>query len=413
MTAGLEESPPRVALVLAGGGARGAYEVGVIRYILEELPKRLRREVPLDILCGTSVGAINVCLLAAYADAPQLRARLLVDRWRALKVDQILKPDPIEFVALMRELVGAKTRAVLGKAPRGGLVDPAGLTKVLTDSIPFERIDGHFATGRIRAASVSATHVGTGRTVVFVQHLDDHIPAWGPHATMVRRQVNIRLDHALASAAIPFVFPAVSIDGELYCDGGLRQNVPLAPARRLGADRLLVVNPHYVGPVNPAIERQREEAFAGPAFLLGKTLNALLLDRLDGDVERLVRINDILAAGSREYGDGFPDALNRQLGVPEGDPGLRWIRTKVIRASEDIGRLCGDFVRGPAFERSRKGLTGRALRRLARSEGMEEADLLSYILFDGEFASELIALGESDARAQSDALCEFFEDTLR
>jgi len=404
---------PRIALVLAGGGARGAYEVGVVRYILQELPKRLGRDVPIQILCGTSVGAINVCLLAAFADAPQLRATLLVERWRALELEHILRPDPLEFVMLARELVGARPKPILGKPPRGGLVDPAGLTKVLTDAIPFERIDGHFAAGRLHAASVSTTHVGTGRTVVFVQHEDQL--RWGTHPTMIRRSAKLRLDHALASAAIPIVFPAVSIDGDLYCDGGLRQNVPLSPARRMGADRLLVVNPHYIATKEPDehLAREREEAFAGPAFLLGKTLNALLLDRLDGDVERLNHINDFLAAGVREYGPAFIPAINRQLGVPDGQTGLRELRTTVIRASEDIGRLCGDFVRGPAFERSRKGLTGRALRRLARSEGMEEADLLSYIMFDGEFASELISLGEADARAYEDEMCELFEDAVR
>jgi NTE family protein len=410
-----EHVPPCVALVLAGGGARGAYEVGVLRYVLEELPKRLGRDTPIRILCGTSVGAINACLLAAYADQPRMRARLLVDRWRALQVEHILKPDPLELVTLMRELIGVAPKPILGKEPRGGLIDPVGIRQVLTDAIPFNRIDEHVLSGRLLATSVSTTHVGTGRTVVFVQHHAGHIPRWGTHPTMIARHAELRLEHALASAAIPFVFPAVTIDGDLYCDGGLRQNVPLSPARRLGADRLLVINPHYVeaNAPDPVLEKEREAAFAGPAFLLGKTLNALLLDRLDGDVERLSRINEFLAAGTREYGAGFVSAINRQLGVPEGMPGLRSLKTIVIRASQDIGLLCGDFVRGPAFARSRKGLTGRALRRLAKSEGMEEADLLSYLLFDGEFAGEIMALGESDARARSDELCELFEPALR
>jgi NTE family protein len=406
---------PCIGLVLAGGGARGAYEVGVLRYVLDELPKRLGRDPPIRILCGTSVGAINACLLAAYADQPRMRARLLVDRWRALEVDHILKPDPLELVTLVRELVGGRAKPILGKEPRGGLIDPAGLSKVLADAIPFDRIDEHIQSGRLLAAGLSTTHVGTGRTVVFVQHHEGEIPRWGTHPTMVARPAKLRLEHALASAAIPFIFPAVTIDGELYCDGGLRQNVPLSPARRLGADRLLVINPHFVGAKkpDPVLEHEREKAFSGPAFLFGKTLNALLLDRLDSDLERLARINEFIAAGTREYGPGFVAAINRQLGVPEGQPGLRNLQTIVVRASQDVGLLCGDFVRGPAFARSRKGLTGRALRRLARSEGMEEADLLSYLLFDGEFAAELIALGESDARARSDEICEFFEEALR
>jgi len=402
-----------MALVLAGGGARGAYEVGAVRYILEELPKELGRDVPLDILCGTSAGAINSCFLAAYADEPKDRARVLGERWRALEIDHILKLAPIELVAFVREIVGARPKALFGQKPRGGIVDPGGLAKVLTDAIPFERIDEHIASGLLMAASVSTTHVGSGRTVVFVDHDERFSPRWGSHPTMDRRPRHLRLEHALASAAIPFIFPAVTIENELYCDGGLRQNVPLSPARRLGADRLVIINPHFYGGATPPpeVEEDRERNFPGPAFLLGKTLNALLLDRLDGDVDRLRRINEILAAGTREYGEGFVDSINRQLGLPAG-AGLRPLETVVIRASQDIGRLCGDFVRSPGFAAKSKGLTGRALIRMASSEG-EEADLLSYLLFDGDFAAELMALGESDARARKSELCALFEGAVR
>jgi NTE family protein len=411
-----DHTRPRVAIVLAGGGARGAYEVGAVRFLMEELPKQLGREVPVEIICGTSVGAINACFLAAFADQPRLRSRILSDRWRSLRVEHILRPDPLELVALVRELLGAHPKPIWGREPRGGLVDPAGLSKVLADAIPFERIDDHVQSGRIRAISVSTTHVGTGRTVVFVQDDEARVPEWGTHHAMDRRKARIRLEHAMASAAIPLVFPAVTVNGDLYCDGGLRQNVPLSPARRLGADRLVVINPHFTGSKNPTPEvaEEREQSFPGPAFIVGKALNALLMDRLDGDVDRLRRINQILDAGTREYGPGFVDSLNRQLGLPPGPAGgLRPLRTTVIRATHDIGRLCGEFVTSPAFARTAKGLTGKALRRLAASEGPEEADLLSYILFDGDFASELMALGEADARAQSDELCELFEDVVR
>jgi NTE family protein len=401
-----------VALVLAGGGARGAYEVGAVRYILEELPKELGRDVNIDILCGTSAGAINSCFLAAYADLPKERAGMLADRWKALEIDHILKLAPIELVAFMREIVGARPKPLFGQKPRGGIVDPAGLTKVLTDAIPFERIDEHIESGLLMAASVSTTHVGSGRTVVFVDHHERLTPRWGSHPTMDRRPRRLRLEHALASAAIPFIFPAVTIENELYCDGGLRQNVPLSPARRLGADRLLIINPHFYAAASPdpETEEDREQSFPGPAFLLGKTLNALLLDRLDGDVDRLRRINEILAAGTREYGSSFVDSINRQLGLPTG-AGLRPLETVVIRASQDIGRLCGDFVRSPGFAAKSKGLTGRALVRMASSEG-EEADLLSYLLFDGDFAAELMALGEADARARKAELCALFETSV-
>lgn len=407
----------RVAVVLAGGGARGAYEVGALRYIVEEVSRQLGREVPLQILCGTSVGAINACFLAAVADGPRTRVRWLADRWRALEIEHILRLDPIELVALGRELIGARPKPVFGKVPRGGILNPAGLVKVLADAIPFERIDGHIRSGRLLAASVSTTHVSSGRTVVFVQHHDDLTPRWGSHPTMDRRHCELRLDHALASAAIPFVFPAVRINGELYCDGGLRQNIPLSPARRLGADHLIVINPHHVGPSaldeELSVQSARGQAFLGPAFFLGKTMNALLLDRLDSDMDRLKRINEILAAGSREYGPGFVDSINRQLGLPVGQDGLRSLKTVAVRASEDIGRLCGEFVRSKRFAKSAKGITGKALRRLANAEGIREADFLSYLLFDGDFAAEVMALGEADAKKKNTELCELFEEVFR
>lgn len=406
---------PRVGVVLAGGGARGAYEVGVLRYILEELPKELGREIPIDIFCGTSAGAINACHLAAFADQPRDRARLLAERWLSLRVEDILRPAPLEVVALVSELMGREPKPILGRAPRGGLIDPVGLRKVLTEAIPFDRIDDNIDKGRLLALSVSATHVGSGRTVVFVQHHGGQVPRWGSHPSMDRQKARLRLDHALASAAIPFLFPAVTIDGHLYCDGGLRQNVPLSPARRLGAERLIVVNPHFLSSTGEKAEMEvsRERVFAGPVFLLGKTLNALLLDRLDGDVDRLNRINDILAAGVREYGPGFVDAINRQLGLLDGPRGLRPLETIVVRATRNIGELCYEFTRSAAFLRDVKGLAATALRRLAGGDEAREADLLSYILFDGEFAGELIALGEADARARREELLALFEPVVR
>ncbi|HVU02535.1 MAG TPA: patatin-like phospholipase family protein [Polyangiaceae bacterium] len=406
------EGRPLVGLVLAGGGARGAYEVGVARYLLEELPRELGRDVPIDILCGTSVGAINACFLAAHADEPRARASALGVKWRELEIERILQLSAIEVVGLLRELIGARPKPILGRAPRGGVVDPAGLTSVIADAIPFERIDEHVRAGKIQACSVSTTHVATGRTVVFVDHTPALSPRWGTHPTMDRCQTKLRIEHALASAAIPFVFPAVTIDSDLYCDGGLRQNVPLSPARRLGADRLIVVNPHFIGAnvPPPEVAKEREQVFPGPAFLVGKALNALLLDRLDSDVDRLRRINEILAAGTREYGPGFIDSINRQLGLAPG-AGIRALETVVIRASLDIGRLSGDHVRSPKFQKRSKGLAGKALSRLASSEG-DEADFLSYLVFDGDFAAELMDLGAADARAKKDELVALFDGCL-
>ena len=256
--------------------------------------------------------------------------------------------------------------------------------------------------------SISTTHVASGRTVVFVQRREGGLPRWGNDPTMLARATSIRAEHVLASAAIPLLFPAVEIDGQFYCDGGLRQNVPLSPARRLGADSLIVINPRYIrdDKPSPALAEAREREYPDPLFVVGKAMNALLLDRIENDIDRLQRLNAVLAAGTRRYGAGFADAINEELGKA-GVGALRPLDVVYVRASQDIGVLAAEYVRSPEFARRVPGLGGRAMRRVA--EGESEADLLSYVLFDGEFAGRLIEIGRADARAKHDALVRFFE----
>jgi NTE family protein len=171
----------------------------------------------------------------------------------------------------------------------------------------------------------------------------------------------------------------------------------------LGADAVLVINPRFITdkPVLP-----KEEGFPGPLFLLGKTLNALLLDRIDTDLARLESVNKILDAGTRAYGPDFVAKLNASLGHKPGQ-GLRPMRAMLVRASQDIGALAAQFVREHTAELS--GLTGTVIRRLATSgDDPNESDLLSYVLFDGRFAKTLIDLGRADAEARHDELVQFF-----
>jgi NTE family protein len=321
-----------------------------------------------------------------------------------------------DLMHLDRRVLVDTVRSLFGRpAPyrdgsrRGGILDPRGIEALVARACPFSRIGENIRAGRIRALTLSTTHVGSGRTVVFVQRAEPGLPRWSADPTVEARAVTIRPEHALASAAIPFLFPAVRIDGEFYCDGGLRQNVPLSPARRLGADGLIVVSPRVVERASIPLEQQaRETEFPGPLFLLGKAMNALLLDRIENDIDRLERINRILVAGCRHYGDGFLDALNHELGNSGTSLRTRPLRVVLIRSSMDIGRLASDFVRGSDFAKRVPGLLGRFIRRVA--ESTLEADLLSYLLFDGEFAARLMALGRADARKQHNELCSFFDE---
>ena len=251
--------------------------------------------------------------------------------------------------------------------------------------------------------------MASGRTIVFVHRKGLDLPPWSLDPTITPRAVRITPRHAFASAAIPILFRAVRLDSEFHCDGGLRQNVPLSPARRLGARGVIIVNPRYVpSPTEVTQASATEDLFPGPLFLLGKTLNALLLDRIDTDLARLRSINDILDAGRRRYGEKFVDEINEELGHPKGR-GMRPMQSMLIRTSRDLGKLAAEFVLSPAFAQSARGVAGRLLRRLASRDARDESDLLSYLLFDGEFARQLIELGRDDARARHAELCEFFE----
>lgn len=399
--------PDRTAFVLAGGAARGAYEVGVMAYIMDAVARDLGREIRLDVLCGTSVGALNACGLAAFADLGRDAAHRVVDVWTKLRLGDLVRPDTRGILTMGARLLGRRgdTGDDLVPVREGGLLDPEGLERLVARSIPFHRIQENLDAGRVDAVTVSTTHIKSGRTVVYVHRRDPILPSWSNDPTTVARACRLTARHALASAAIPILFRAVAIDGDWHCDGGLRQNVPLSPARRLGAGRVLVVNPRYVSTA-PLDDRSAEDLFPGPLFVLGKTLNALLLDRIDTDLARLETINRILGAGSRIYGDGFVDALNGELGFAAGQ-GMRPMRALLVRASQDIGRMAAEFVRSPAFAEI-GGLAGRLVRRLAEPESRNEADLLSYLLFDGTFAGQLIELGRADARARHDELCAFF-----
>jgi NTE family protein len=399
-----------VGLVLAGGSARGAYEVGVVRYVLEEISRAIGRPVPIDVLSGTSAGSINAIMLAAHAHEPMRRGELLAKAWSDLELEDVVRPSPAEILSLAARMIGRSPRGANSR--RGAFFDPSGIQRIVRSLVPAGSISAHLRAGRLSAISISTTHVASGKTVIFFQSREGTTPRWSHDPTMVARAATITAEHALASAAVPLAFPAVEIDGEFYCDGGLRQNVPLSPARRLGADGFIVVNPRYIRDEDPSAElaKGRAQSYPDPLFLSGKAMNDLLLDRIENDIRRLEKLNAIIAAGERRYGPTFGASINEELGRG-GEGALRPIEVVYVRASADIGVLAADYVRSPAFARRVRGLLGRAMRRIGEAE--TEADLLSYVLFDGPFASMLVDIGWQDAKAQHDALATFFAKRVR
>lgn len=403
-------SRPRIGFVLSGGGSRGAYEAGIIHYLRTDLAKRLGRHVPLDIVSGTSVGAINAAFLAATMDDPGSQAEQINSAWRALRLEELISFKPTDLLRGARMLMGGDPPPPPpGSFRYGGILDTSGLERFVIRTIPWRGIDKVLRSRHLHAISVSATHVATGHTVVFLSSAEPVPREWSRDPFVRHRAARIGPRHVLASAAIPMLFPAVKIGEEYFTDGGLRQNTPMSPAIRLGADRLLLISLRHVKPepAPEAIQQDRTEAYPKPLFLAGKALNALMLDHTEYDLQRMQRINMILEAGDASFGPQFEHMMNHELVRLRGAP-LRRIQAVHIRPSEDIGALAADFV---AQGRMRvNGMIARKLiQRLAGGEGRHENDLLSYLLFDGDFAAQLIDLGRRDAAKKEDELASLFD----
>ncbi len=401
---------PKTAIVLSGGAARGAYEAGVLAYLRDGLVRETGVQAYFDIMCGSSVGAINACVLAATAHDPVMQGSLMAGRWSALDIDDVVPLKTTDLLRFTRSMFGA---APAGSTHRhGGMLDPTALEKVVLEGVPWTMIQRNIAEGRLDALAVSATHVASGHTVIFVERREPGLPSWGSDPFVHGFATRIRPQHALASAAIPIIFPAVSIDGQYYCDGGLRLNTPIAPAVRLGAERVLVISLRHRPPEaeRPRLSLTPPPPGHGPPsafFLAGKVINALWLDHVDYDLDRLRRTNAVLDAGTRAFGPDFAARLNEALAA-EGSAPLRTIEELRIEPSQDLGVLAADVARSAEFARKGKGIVASILQRYARSSDEDEADSLSYLLFDRTYCAPLVELGIADARANRDALARLF-----
>ena len=399
---------PKIGFVLSGGGSRGAYEAGIIDYLRTDLAKRLGRHVPIDIVSGTSVGAINAAFLAATMADPQTQAQQITAAWRALRIEELIGLKAMDVLKALRMILGGDPPPPPpGSFRYGGILDTSGLERFVIRAIPWRGIERSLRGKHLHAISVSATHVGTGHTVVFLSSAEPVPREWSRDPFVRHRAARIGPRHVLASASIPMLFPAVKIGDEYFTDGGLRQNTPMSPAIRLGADRLLLISLRHVAKGTEVIQRERVEAYPKPLFLAGKALNALLLDHTEYDLQRMQRINLILEAGHASFGDKFEEMMNHELVRLRGAP-LRRIQAVHIRPSEDIGALAAQFVRAGRMK-VHGTIARRLIARLSAGEAAHESDLLSYLLFDGDFASELIDLGRRDAAKKEDELASLFD----
>jgi NTE family protein len=380
---------------------------------VDELAPRLPQPPQMDILCGTSVGAIHACFLAGTAEQTHGRGARLVEFWRAMKVQEVLPFGTRDLLGLARRLFGLRRIADAfrgGHAPDRlyGLLDTRALEQLVVRGVPWQAIHRNVVAGRVGAVCVAATEVATGRVVVFLDTADRELRGWSRDPLLVPRITRLRPTHALASAAIPLLFPVVRIASTYYADGGLRLNTPLSPALRLGADRVLVLALRTGQGGSHATATHKVEDYASPAFLFGKLLNSIMLDRLDTDLARMRDMNELIRDGERAFGDDF---LARLGAAREGshEP-RRPIEELVIRPSADLGALAGQVLQSLPDAALRSPFFRLAARNLEPGRRSAEADLLSYLLFDGEFLEPLAELGYRDARAREEELARFFTD---
>ncbi len=403
-----------IALVLSGGGARGAYEAGVLSYLFEDLPARLGRPVRFEIVTGTSVGAVHACYVAAAQQEPGAGQRLL-DIWRSLSLDHVFAVGAVDLFRVPWQLLGfGGLRAALpsmGPVPERlpGLFDTGWLESIVLQNIPWANLRRNLADGSLHALAIAATEIATGRSVVFVDKRGEEAPGWVGDRFVIPRAAEIGPAHALASAAIPLIFPAIRIDRTYYCDGGLRLNTPLSPALRLGAERVLVIGLRYPRPAEEEdrIARRREANVMQPTYLFGKALNALLLDRVEYDVDRLRLFNAILEAGVQAYGPDFLERINEPIIALRKKP-YRIIRDCMLRPSKDLGVIAAECLRHQSRSHGVREWLSRNVVRFAGHGALGEADLLSYLFFDRCYADHLIELGRHDAAQAADELAAFF-----
>lgn len=404
----------RPALVLSGGGARGAYETGVLSFVFGRLAERLGFVPRFDVFSGTSVGAVHTCFLAGHATRLQAGVREMVDLWRNMSFGSVYRLGARDLLSFSGTLLGSafgtSTESRTQADRIHGLLNTTPLERLVVGQIPWRQLRRNVRHGPVDTLCVTATEIASGRTVTFVDNRERQVPSWTRDPLQVAIPSRIGPGHTLASAAIPFLFPAVRVRDTYYCDGGLRQHTPLTPALRLGADRVLVIGLRYTQPTDlrDPLAEERLEQFRSVGFLVGKVLNALLLGRLEYDVAHMRVLNQVLQAGLNVCGEDHLEHITPEVESVRG-MGFRMVRDVFVQPSQDIAAIAARHVREmrgkvPGWFRS---LVFRALTRGAPNE---EADLMSFLLFDGNYAADLIELGHNDAERVENELAALFLD---
>ncbi|MFL2545773.1 MAG: patatin-like phospholipase family protein [Candidatus Rariloculaceae bacterium] len=379
---------PRRALVLPGAGARGAYQVGVLKGIATMLPDDAPS--PFPIISGTSAGAINAAVLASRAARFKSAVAEMDAVWSNFRASQVYRSDNWTMVKTSLRWLTATILGGLGPKYPQALLDSSPLRELLTRNIKFSHIDGAIRRGHLDALAITASAYSSARSVTFFQGREDLKP-WA-RVRRIGRPATIGMEHLLASAAVPFVFQPIKIGNEYYGDGAMRHRAPLSSAIHLGAERVLVIG---VRDEHPDPEPQEGASTEMPSFahMAGYMLDTLFMDGLYTDLERATRINTIM-----EQLDG------KKLDGPVAN--LRPLSTLIVVPKEDIRQVAARHIDElPRGVRLLLGGLG------ALNKG--DLQLVSYLLFESGFTRELIEMGYRDALEMEDDLRAFlYDDTM-
>ena len=374
---------PVVGLVLAGGGARAAYQVGVLMAVAHMLPRDYGN--PFPIISGTSAGAINAVGLAAGATHFRRATAFLAKMWKGLHVEQVYRADwPFFARAFLAWGGSVLTGGKLVHNP-ASLLDNSPLRDLLSQAVSFEGVSRAVQSGELRALSLTASCYTTGQSVSFFEGCDS-IDEWHRYQRLGVREP-IGVDHLMATSAIPIIFPSATINGRFYCDGAIRQMAPLSPALHLGAEKLFVIN------LNTERRPQPERRLGGDrpslAMIFGHLLNSIFFDSMASDMERLSRVNHTVSL------------LDEQVRSSGRTP-LKRIEVFNISPSVSLEAIAFKHVKHfpPAM---------RFLMRGAGAMRKRGSVLASYLLFEPAYSKELIDLGYKDAMARQDEILNFLQ----
>lgn len=417
--------PQKIGLVLSGGGARGAYEAGVIHYLRSmDAPPEIRRRA-FDIICGSSVGAINACLMASLAHDPEYQGERTNAVWQKLKQENVYRRDMMSFFRLAFATTKGVGRRVFRRISRESSGIPSGrhfrgflntqpLRHFLAREIAWNQIGLNIRNQALKAVCVTATNLQSGHLELFIQKREDW-PYSGRHPF---HDTGLTTEHVMGSAAIPLLFPVIKINRSDYLDGSLRLNTPMAPAIDLGADKLFVIGMHAQSEKAETLGKSDTFALRDPPTMgavIGRTMTSFFLDRLDFDIEQLRRINRIIEWSEKCFGPDYLDRLNTHLAAQNQNTdiaarGLKKLEVLSIQPSRDLRQVFAECVAEENFLTRGLSRFERILLKLLDTDLRSGRDFLSFILFYPPYLEKLLQLGFADAHAQHDEIIKFFSE---